>query len=122
MFYDRNANTFAVERTRWVTRARTSLYIVRTKDSAVYRRTSRHLNKRIHDAGDVPRTAAAEAPRVEFKSEPQLLVTRRPRIPTVSPPNQPAEVPVAYVPAVQSYVRNIPLRSRYASPRGQCSK
>ena len=53
--------------------------------------------------------AAPEALRYEIPSEPQLPVTRRPRIPTVSPLNQPAEVPVADVPAVPSEVNNLPL-------------
>ena len=49
----------------------------------------------------------------ELTREPQLPVIRRPAIPTVLPPNQPAEVPVADVPVVPSEVNNLPLRSRY---------
>ena len=45
-------------------------YNVRTKDSAVDRRTSRHLKKPRHYAGDVPRTAAPEALRYEIPSGP----------------------------------------------------
>ena len=74
---------------------------------------SRHLKKPRHYAGEVPRTAAPEALRREFLSEPQLPVTRRPTIPTVSQPNQPAEIPVADVPVVSSEVNDHPLRSRY---------
>ena len=87
-------------------------YNVRTKDGAIYRRTSRHLKKPIHYAGEVPRTSAAEALRCESPREPQLPVIRRPAIPTVLPPNQPAEIPVADVPDVPE-VNNLPLRSRY---------
>ena len=43
--------------------------------------------------------------------EPQLPVIRRPAIPTVLPPNQSAEIPVAGVPNVPE-VNNLPLRSR----------
>ena len=68
-------------------------YNVRTNDGAVYRLTSRHLKKLRHYAGDMPRMAAPEALRYEIPSEPQLAVTKRLRIPTVSPPNQLAEVP-----------------------------
>ena len=90
-------------------------YNVHTNDGVVYRCTSRHLKKPRHDAGDtsivdVPRVAAPEALRYENPSEPQLPVTRRPRIPTVSPPNQLAEVPVADVPVVPYEVNNLPLR------------
>ena len=88
-------------------------YNVRTKDGAIYRCTSRHLKKPRHYAGEVPRTAAPEALRCEILSEPQLPVTRRPTIPTVSQPNQPAEIPVADVPVVPSEVNDHPLRSRY---------
>ena len=63
------------------------------------------------DAGDVPRIAAPEALRYEIPSDSQLPVTRRPRITTVSPPNQPAEVPVADIPVVPSEVNNLSLRS-----------
>ena len=85
-------------------------YNVRKNDGAVYRRTSRHLKKPRHYVGDVPRMATPEALRFEIPSGPQLPVTRRPRIPTVTPPNQLAEVPVADVPVVPSEVNNIPLR------------
>ena len=51
-------------------------------------------------------TAAPEALRCEILSEPQLPVTRRPTIPTVSQPNQPAEIPVADFPAVPSEVND----------------
>ena len=85
----------------------------RTKDGAIYRRTSRHLKKPRHYAGEVPRTSAPESLRCEILSEPQLPVTRRPTIPTVSQPNQPAEIPVADVPVVPSEVNDHPLRSRY---------
>ena len=88
-------------------------YNVGTKDGAIYRRTSRHLNNPKHYAGEVPRTAGPEALRCEIPIEPQLPVTRRPTIPTVSPPNQPAEIPVADVPVVPSEVNKPPLRSRY---------
>ena len=88
-------------------------YNVRTKDGAIYRRTSRHLKKPRHDAGEVSRTSAPEALRCEIPREPQLPVIWRPEIPTVLPPNQPAEVPVADVPVVPSEVNNLPLRSRY---------
>ena len=85
-------------------------YNVRTKDGAVYRRTSRYLKKPSHYAGDVPRMAAPEALRFAIPREPQLPVTRRLRIPTVSPPNQPTEVPVTDVLLVPSEVNNLPLR------------
>ena len=85
---------------------------VRTKDGAVYRRTNRHLKQPIHYAGDVLRMAAPGALRYEIPSEPQLPVTRRPTIPTVSP-NQLAEVPAADFPVVPSEVNNLTLRSRY---------
>ena len=39
----------------------TRSYNVRTKDGAIYRRTSRHLKKPRHYAGEVPRTSAPEA-------------------------------------------------------------
>ena len=65
-------------------------YNVRTKDGAIYRRTSRHLKKPRHYAGEVPRTSAPEALRCEIPREPHLPVIRRPTIPTVLPPNQPA--------------------------------
>ena len=68
-------------------------YNVCTKNGAIYRRTSRHLKKPRHYAGEVPR-----------KTTP-----RRPAIPTVLPPNQPAEVPVAEIPVVPSEVKNLPL-------------
>ena len=84
-------------------------YNVRTKDGAIYRRTSRHLKKPRHYAGEVSRTSAHEAPRCEIPREPQLPVIRRPAIPTVLPPNQPAEVLVADVPEVN----NLSSRSRY---------
>ena len=86
---------------------------VRMKDGAIYRRTSRHLKKPRHYAGEVPRTAAPEALRCEILSEPQLAMTRRPTIPIGSQPNQPAEIPVADVPVVPSEVNDHPLRSRY---------
>ena len=82
------------------------------KDGAIYRRTSRHLKKPRHYAGEVPRTSAPEAQRCEIPREPQLPVIRRPAIPTVLPPNQPAEVPVADVPDVPE-VNNLPSQSRY---------
>ena len=82
-------------------------YNVRTKDGAIYRRTSRHLKQPRQYAGEVPRTSAPEAQRCEIPREPQL-----PAIPTVLPPNQPAEVPVADVPDVPE-VNNLPSRSRY---------
>ena len=88
-------------------------YNVRTKDGAIYRRTSRHVKKPRHYAGEVPRTAAPEPLRCEILSEPQLPVTRRPTIPTVSQPNQLAEIYVADVPVVPSEVNELPLRSRY---------
>ena len=75
-------------------------------------RTSRHLKKPRHYAGEVPRTSAPEALRCEIPREPQLPVIRRPAIPTVLPPNQPAEILVADVPDVPE-VNNLPLRSRY---------
>ena len=78
-------------------------YNVRTKDGAIYRRTSQHLKKPRHYAGEVPRTSAPEALRYEIPREPQLPVL---------PPNQPAEIPVADVPDVPE-VNNLPLRSRY---------
>ena len=84
-------------------------YNVRTKDGAIYRRTSRHLKKPRHYAGEVPRTSAL---RCEIPREPQLPVIGRPAIPSVLPPNQPAEIPVASVPNVPE-VNNLPLRSRY---------
>ena len=87
-------------------------YNVRTKDGAIYRRTSRHLKKPRHYAGEVPRKSAPEALRCEIPREPQLPVIGRPAIPTVLPPNQPAEIPVASVPNVPE-VNNLPLRSRY---------
>ena len=87
-------------------------YNVRTKDGAIYRRTSRHLKKPRHNAGEVSLTSAPEALRCEIPREPQLPVIRRPAIPTVLPPNQPAEIPVADVPDVPE-VNNLPLRSRY---------
>ena len=87
-----------------------SMFVRRTVQST---RTSRHLKKPIHYAGEVPRTAAPEALRCEILSEPQLPVTRRPTIPTVSQPNQPAKIPVAAVPVVPSEVNDHPLRSRY---------
>ena len=67
-------------------------YNVRTKDGAIYIRTSRHLKKPTHYAGEVPRTSPPEELRCEIPREPQLPVIRRPAIPTVLPPNQPAEV------------------------------
>ena len=88
-------------------------YNVRTKDGAIYRRTSRHLKKPRHYGGEVPLTSAPEALRCEIPREPPLLVIRCPAIPTVLPPNQPAEEPVADVPVVPSEVNNLPLRSRY---------
>ena len=86
---------------------------VRTKDGAIYRRTSRHLKKPRHYAGEVPRKSAPEALRWEIPREPQLPVIRRPAIPTVLPPNQPAEVPMADVPVVPSELNHLTLRSRY---------
>ena len=93
----------------------TRSYNVRTKDGAVYRRTNRHIKKPRHYVGDVPRMAAPEALRYDIQSEPKLPVTRRPMIPTVSPPNHPAEVPVPGVPVVPSEVNHLPLRSRYVN-------
>ena len=87
-------------------------YNVRTKDGAIYRRTSRHLKKPRQYAGEVPRTSAPEAQRCEIPREPQLPVIRSPAIPTVLPPNQSAEVPVAYVPDVPE-VNNLSSWSRY---------
>ena len=128
MFYDRNAKTRAgisVGEHNILLRKNTGgyqgavvieksdtprSYNVRTKNGAVYRRISRHLKKPRHYADDVPRMAAPEALRYEIPSEP---VTRRPRIPSVSPPNQLAEVLVAEVPVVPSEANNLPLRSRY---------
>ena len=78
-------------------------YNVRTKDGAIYRRTSQHLKKPRHYAGEVPRTSAPEALRYEIPREPQLPVL---------PPNQPVEIPVADVPDVPE-VNNLPSRSRY---------
>ena len=37
-------------------------YNIQTKDGAVYRRTSRHLNKPIPYSGDMPRTAIPDVP------------------------------------------------------------
>ena len=88
-------------------------YNVRTKDRAIYRRTSLHLKKPRHYAGEVSRTSAPEALRCEIPREPQLSVIRGPAISNVMPPNQPAEVPVADIPVVPSEVNNFPLRLRY---------
>ena len=85
-------------------------YNFRTKDGAVYRRTSRISRNRDTMLVMCLAMAAPEALRYEIPSEPQLPVTRHPRIPTVSPPNQLAEVPVADVPVVPSEVNNLPLR------------
>ena len=74
-----------------------------TKDGVIYRRNSRHLKKPRHYAGEVPRTSAPEELRCE------TIPRERPAIPTVLPPNQPAEIPVADVPEMN----NLPLRSRY---------
>ena len=54
-------------------------YNVRTKDGAIYRRTSRHLKKPRHYAGEVPRMSAPEALRYEIPSKPQLVATESTR-------------------------------------------
>ena len=87
-------------------------YNFRTKDGAIYRRTSRHLKKPKHYAGEVPRTSAPEALRCEIPREPPVPEIRRPAIPTMLPPNQPAKEPEADVPDVPE-VNNLPSWSIY---------